>query len=471
MNTHVALSAVLASRPDVHPAPFSARLRPPTLLFGLDDRLEQQADEDAVAVVGGRHLRAPAVSKAPPARAPALGRSGQPLDAKTRAGMEARFGHDFSHVRIHADAAAAASARAVSARAYAVGGDIVFAEGAYAPDTAAGGILLAHELAHVAQQASGRAAPSIQRKPVDDDRIHRPLIERARESMGLLPGEQVSPSEEASIAFGTKYRSPGAPAATATLPACLPVLKNPDWDIAPGPILMSFKGSACHFQLGKKLAPTGAKFGLDGMEFKGKLEIPAACPGKVYYVQYTRPNRAVVGCIDSKPFAECIRPGWGRDGAWPYAFGSVTDTVAAAGTTVDTTTRDSPGQRNISNPAVGFVRICVADEEFVTYLVFEDAGGGLTPLGWMNWKYSARLIRDTGKCPPASTQADCTGWAISGKGDKLGAKFAPGVVGPQPLDKSVKPVSMLSSSCSDSECPLVAPAASSSPPGTSEEPK
>lgn len=52
--------------------------------------------------------------------------AGQPLDAATRAFMEPRFGHDFSHVRVHTDARAVESAQAVNALAYTVGHDVVF---------------------------------------------------------------------------------------------------------------------------------------------------------------------------------------------------------------------------------------------------------------------------------------------------------------------------------------------------------
>ena len=83
---------------------------------------------------------------------------GQALDASARAFMEPRFGRDFSQVRIHTDATAAASAAAVNARAYTVGRDIVFAGGAYRPGTAEGRTLLAHELAHVAQQQGSAAS-------------------------------------------------------------------------------------------------------------------------------------------------------------------------------------------------------------------------------------------------------------------------------------------------------------------------
>jgi hypothetical protein len=66
--------------------------------------------------------------------------------------MEPRFGHDFSRVRVHADARAADSARAVNALAYTVGRDVVFGGGQYVPQSAAGLRLIAHELVHVVQQ-------------------------------------------------------------------------------------------------------------------------------------------------------------------------------------------------------------------------------------------------------------------------------------------------------------------------------
>jgi peptidoglycan hydrolase-like protein with peptidoglycan-binding domain len=80
---------------------------------------------------------------------------GQPLEAATRSFMEPRFGHDFSGTRVHADPAAAESARAVDALAYTVGHDVVLGHGQYAPQTTAGQRLLAHELTHVVQQTAG----------------------------------------------------------------------------------------------------------------------------------------------------------------------------------------------------------------------------------------------------------------------------------------------------------------------------
>ena len=78
--------------------------------------------------------------------------AGRPLDGATRSLMEARFGHDFGSVRVHADERAAESAQAVQAKAYAVGNDVVFNRGEYRPGSVAGLGSLAHELAHVVQQ-------------------------------------------------------------------------------------------------------------------------------------------------------------------------------------------------------------------------------------------------------------------------------------------------------------------------------
>lgn len=74
--------------------------------------------------------------------------SGSVLDPAVRGFMESGFRHDFSHVRIHADAAAA---RRVAAVAYTVGRDIVFDPDRMQPHTPRGRAALAHELAHVVQ--------------------------------------------------------------------------------------------------------------------------------------------------------------------------------------------------------------------------------------------------------------------------------------------------------------------------------
>jgi hypothetical protein len=92
----------------------------------------------------------------------ALASPGRPLEPALRQDMEERFGHDFSRVRVHTEAAAAQSAQGVNALAYTVGEDMVFAAGQYVPSTSEGRRLIAHELTHVIQQ-SGSLSRHVQR--------------------------------------------------------------------------------------------------------------------------------------------------------------------------------------------------------------------------------------------------------------------------------------------------------------------
>jgi hypothetical protein len=100
------------------------------------------------------------VAEAPPIVQAVIDSPGQPLDAATRSFMEHHLGHDFTGVRVHTGARAAASAQAVQAYAYTVGPHIVFDAGQYAPATPAGRRLLAHELTHVVQQSAAPPTPS-----------------------------------------------------------------------------------------------------------------------------------------------------------------------------------------------------------------------------------------------------------------------------------------------------------------------
>jgi hypothetical protein len=114
--------------------------------------------QDAIGGDMGQESPAGAGTKAPPVVHEALTETGRPLDAGTRAFMEPQFGHDFSGVRVHTGSLAEESARAVGARAYTVGRDIVFAGGEHAPESPTGRRLLAHELSHVVQQGAARGA-------------------------------------------------------------------------------------------------------------------------------------------------------------------------------------------------------------------------------------------------------------------------------------------------------------------------
>jgi hypothetical protein len=100
----------------------------------------------------------PTLGEAPAIAHDVLHSPGEPLAEVVRAYFEPRFGYDFSRVRVHSGGEAADAARAVRARAYTIGRDIVFGSGEYAPTTVEGKRLLAHELVHIVQQAGGAAA-------------------------------------------------------------------------------------------------------------------------------------------------------------------------------------------------------------------------------------------------------------------------------------------------------------------------
>jgi hypothetical protein len=151
------------------PKPFSLldkslELKPAAEVSPSDD-LEKKKKEEGTPVMRKAAHPGPG-HQAPAVVDDVLSAGGSPLDPATRAEMEARFGHDFSHVRIHTDSRASRSADAIDAEAYTAGGDVVFGFGRFQPHSHAGRALLAHELAHVVQQTDPAVAGGgIQRKP------------------------------------------------------------------------------------------------------------------------------------------------------------------------------------------------------------------------------------------------------------------------------------------------------------------
>lgn len=103
-----------------------------------------------------------------PQRLAARRGSGAPIPAPARRYFSDRFRFNFDAVRVHTGHDAAALARAVSARAFTSGRDIVFDHQEYAPHTDEGLALLDHELAHVVQQSRlpPGSLPLIQRRGV-----------------------------------------------------------------------------------------------------------------------------------------------------------------------------------------------------------------------------------------------------------------------------------------------------------------
>lgn len=160
------------------------------------------------------------------AAAPPILDSGRPLEPATRNEMERGFGQDFGAIRIHDDARAHDNARSMGALAYAAGNDIVFGEGRYAPETAAGRALIAHELAHSVQQggvqmksegplsptadarleaeADGAALAITSGRPVPAlSRVSAPGLFRAGDPPPVAPTPVIAPAASDSTATGT----------------------------------------------------------------------------------------------------------------------------------------------------------------------------------------------------------------------------------------------------------------------------
>jgi hypothetical protein len=185
--------------------------------------LQHAAGNRAVSEVVQSSHTASRGNDVPPIVRSVLNSSGQPLDPATRAFMEPRFGHDFSQVRVHNNALAHQAAGGQLARAFTVGTHVVFGPRRYEPTSIEGKRLLAHELAHVVQQAGpesgasasarheidadhaataaiqGRPAAVLQRAPVGVQR--EPLSE---EEIAKLPLDQV----EARLAANEDESSP-----------------------------------------------------------------------------------------------------------------------------------------------------------------------------------------------------------------------------------------------------------------------
>ncbi len=138
-----------------------------------------------------------------------LSEPGQPLDGPTRAFFEPRFGHDFNHIRVHADGRAAESAQAVAAQAYAAGSHLVFAANRYAPSTRSGARLLAHELAHTLQPQDGNGRPGgvIRRQPTSLGAY--PEAERRTLRQSTIPTPMIDDAFLLDV-FGTAAQAGGA---------------------------------------------------------------------------------------------------------------------------------------------------------------------------------------------------------------------------------------------------------------------
>jgi hypothetical protein len=154
-----------------------------------------------------RALQQTSAAPAPPEFDDIPTTGGEPLDAATRRPLEAHFGADLEHVRVHTNSEAAKSATSLDALAYTSGRDIYFAAGMYSPASSSGQRLLAHEVAHVIQQISGKE-PTVATKSARGVKIGAPgdsldsEAEQAAEqfTIGPLTDEEQRKKRESSSA-------------------------------------------------------------------------------------------------------------------------------------------------------------------------------------------------------------------------------------------------------------------------------
>ncbi len=166
-----------------------ARSAPPAKVID-DERLERAADRVADEAMGSPRALAPtAAGRVVPPTAGLDGVGlGQPLREAERQYFEPRLGWDLRNVRVHTESESPAS---VGARAYTLGSNIVFGAGQLASGTSAGRQLLAHELAHVQQQAMG-AAKGIQRDALTEQEIDNLIAENERKAMAANSPAEVT---------------------------------------------------------------------------------------------------------------------------------------------------------------------------------------------------------------------------------------------------------------------------------------
>lgn len=159
---------------------------------------EEKVKESLLTKKFANEAPAPGVPPELQTRIDSIRGGGQPLPAATRAFMEPRFGHDFRQVRVHTDDRAAETARAVKALAYTVGRDVVFGTGQYAPETATGKRLLAHELTHVVQQGNA-STDGLYRKASDAPTVAQSQPQPQTQSQAQVPVTQAQKTISAQL--------------------------------------------------------------------------------------------------------------------------------------------------------------------------------------------------------------------------------------------------------------------------------
>jgi hypothetical protein len=126
----------------------------------------------------------------------AMTSGGAPLPASVRTTFEQRFGHDLAGVRVHTDGLAVEATTVLGAKAFTIGEHVFFGAGEYQPGSRLGQWLIAHELAHVVQQAP---PGQVRRRPIITWEIAGTRFYRTRNGDDIELPEDMTAQEVAQL--------------------------------------------------------------------------------------------------------------------------------------------------------------------------------------------------------------------------------------------------------------------------------
>lgn len=208
--------------------------------------------------------------------------AGAPLPAAQRRKFERSLGVDLGAVRVHRGHDSEVAAASVAARAYTLGQDIHFGQGQYAPDSPAGEALLAHEVAHTAQQAGSGAAEAA---PAYQLEVSAPGDAQEREADGAAQAMVAGAPAQVTRGHGLARRVLRAPpdGGAAPTPAAAPAddAVTPGWvgkslafNVLGKPFKLSFEdGARAELETGKVGYPSN-----EGFEYKKTYSVNVLGP-------------------------------------------------------------------------------------------------------------------------------------------------------------------------------------------------
>ena len=167
---------------------------------------------------------------------------GKPLEPGVRDRLGRGFGEDFSAVKVHDSTADHGVVDELGAHAITVGEDIAFGAGKYVPGTALGDALIAHELAHVAQQRGAvvqRWSDDTAAAERDADQAALDVMAGRRARRRLRTGlalRRCTTSDTATMQAPAAVSASASPAAPPAAPAATPTVDpiHPAWvDVIP----------------------------------------------------------------------------------------------------------------------------------------------------------------------------------------------------------------------------------------------